>query len=331
MHFSLDFQMNKTPTDTGDLYPFNPIPAVLTESIIGAILNSLLLIVIIRNPLKNLRKRGCLTITSLAIADLIANVGTIGLCFYDNEEREDPKYFWPVKSYYAIVHAGFSASFFMLFLLSIEVYIVTRYPLTAHLKLTKRKTLWAIILLWLAAVILASSNFWQNDYPLVVMIVVVIALEIAVMGVLIFRILVILNVRRNRREIAQLMPGSQTDNGLTVSFLLLFVVYLVTAFPYFVVEQVHFLWHIKQDWNISFDHAAIAYTAPLAHINYLINPLIYAYRMPDYRNGLISLVTCRKTMSGNAVPRTPVSDKKVFQTFTVNEALRSSNENSLQV
>lgn len=321
--------MNTTPTESGDPFPFDPIPAVLAESIIGVLLNSLLLIVIIRNPLKNLRKRGCLTITSLAIADLLSNIGSIGLCFYD--DRENPKYFWPVKSYYAIAHAGFTASFFMLFLLSIEVYIVTRYPLTAHLKLNKRKTLWIIILLWLAAVVLASSNFWQNDYPFETFIIVVFALEIAVMAVLLFRVLIILNVRRNRREIAQLMPGSQTDNGLTVSFLLLFVVYLVTAFPYFVVEQVHLLWHIKPDWNISFDHAAIAYTAPLAHINYFINPLIYAYRMPDYRNGLISLVSCRKTTHGNGIPRTPVSDKRIFQTFTVNEALRNSNENSLQV
>ena len=46
---------------------------------------------------------------------------------------------WPVKLLFTIVHAGFSASFFMLFLLSVEVYIVTRYRLTAHLKLTKKK------------------------------------------------------------------------------------------------------------------------------------------------------------------------------------------------
>ena len=328
--------MNTTPTYPStypaDLYPFDPLPIVLAESIIGILLNCLLLVVIIRNPLKNLRKRGCLTITSLAIADLMSNVGSAGLCFYPGEARDDRKNIWPVKSYYTIVHAGFTASFFMLFLLSIEVYIVTRYPLTAHLKLTKRKTLWVIIFLWLAALAVASSNFWQNDYPAIVFIVVVTALELAVMAVLMFRILVILNVRRNRREVAQLMPqGSQADNGLTVSFLLLFVVYLVTAFPYFVVEQVHLLWHIKPDWNISFDHAAIPYAATLAHINYLINPLIYAYRMPYYRNGLISLLTCRRTTRGSAVPRQPVSDKRVIQTFTVNEALRCSNENSLQV
>jgi hypothetical protein len=96
------------------------------------------------------------------------------------------------------------------------------------------------------------------------------------------------------------MPdGSANDSGLTVSFLLLFVVYLVTAFPYLVAEQVHLLWHIKPEWNTSFDHAVIAYSLPLAHLNYLINPLVYAYRMPDYRNGLISLLTCRKTTRDN--------------------------------
>ena len=139
-------------------------------------------------------------------------------------------------------------------------------------------------------------------------------------------------MRRNRREIGQFMTeGSQTDNGLTVSFLLLFVVYLVTAFLYFVVEQVHMLWHMKPEWNVSFDHAAITYAQPLAYINYVINPLIYAYRMPDYRNSLISLVTCRKRTHGNVIPQTPVSDRRAFQTFNVNEAFRSGNENILQV
>ena len=335
IHFSLEFQrqprMNITPTNSIDLYPFDPVPIVLAECIFGVVVNFLLLIIIIRNPLKNLRKRGCHTITSLAVADLISNIGGIGLCFYDYKSRQDPANFWPVKSYYTIVHIGFSASFLMLFLLSVEVYIITKYPLTAHLMLTRRKILWIIFFLWFASILIASSNFWTVDYPFAVFVVVLSVLEIAVMAVIIFRILVILNMRRNRREVAQLMPdGSANDSGLTVSFLLLFVVYLVTAFPYLVAEQVHLLWHIKPEWNTSFDHAVIAYSLPFAHLNYLINPLVYAYRMPDYRNGLISLLTCRKTTQEN-VPRTPASDgRRTFQTFTVSAALRSS-ENSLQV
>ena len=321
---------SSTPTSiVDDLYPFDPFPIVLAECILGVLVNSLLLIIIIRDPLRILRKRGFFTITSLAIADLISNVGTIGLCFYDYRARVDPANFWIVKPFYALVHMGFSASFLMLFLLSVEVYIITKYPLTAHLKLTKRRTVLIIISMWFASVLIASSNFWTSDYPFAVFAVVLSVLEIAVMAVIIFRVLVIINMRRNRREIAQLMPeGSANDNGLTISFLLLFVVFLLTAFPYLVVEQVHLLWHAKPEWNISFNHDAIAYSLPLAHINYLINPLIYAYRMPDYRNSLISLLACRK-LTGN-VPRTPDSDRRMVQTFTVSAALRSS-QSSIQV
>ena len=320
-----------TPTSiVDDLYPFNPIPIVLAECILGVLVNSLLLIIIIRDPLRILRKRGFLTITSLAIADLISNVGAIGLCFYDYRAREDPVNFWIVKPFYALAHTGFSASFLMLLLLSVEVYVITKYPLTAHLMLTKRRTIWIIIFMWLVSLLIASSNFWTSDYPFAVFAVVLSVLEIAVMAVIIFRVLVILNIRRNRREILQLMPeGSANDNGLTISFLLLFLVFLLTAFPYLVAEQVHFLWHAKPEWNISFNHDVIAYTAPLVHINYLINPLIYAYRMPDYRKSLISLLSCRKLMQGNAL-RTPDSDRRMVQTFTVGAALRSS-QSSLQV
>ena len=78
---------NSTPTNSVNQHPFNLAPVMLTECIIGVLLNSLLLIVIIRNPLKNLRKRGCGTITSLGIADLVTNLGGIGLCFYDYKSR----------------------------------------------------------------------------------------------------------------------------------------------------------------------------------------------------------------------------------------------------
>ena len=321
--------MNVTPTISAELYPFNPAPIVLAECIFGVLVNLLLLIIIIRNPLRNLRKRGCLTITSLAIADLMSNVGGIGLCFYDYKARLDPANFWPVKSFYAITHLGFSASFLMLFLLSVEVYIITKHPLTAHIMLTRRKIFWTIIALWFLSVLIASSNFLTSDYPYFIFFIVLSVLEIAVLAVIVFRILVILNMRRNRQEVAQLMPdGSANDAGLTVSFLLLFVVYLVTLFPYLVAEQVHLLWHSKPDWEISFNHDVIAYLVPLAHINFIVNPIVYAYRMPDYRNGLISLFTCRKGTQNNA-PQRPQSDKRVFPTFTVSAESRSSN--SLQV
>ena len=198
---------NNTPTNPVNEYPFNLAPVMLTECIIGVLLNFLLLIVIICNPLKNLRKRGCGTITSLAIADLVTNVGGIGLCFYDYKSPGDlvNPWAWPVKLLFAIVHAGFSASFFMLLLLSVEVYIVTRYRLTAHIKLTKRKKVWAIILLWLAAIFLGFSNFLREDYLRLVFLILSPVVEIAVMTVIIFRILIILNMRRNRREIGQFM------------------------------------------------------------------------------------------------------------------------------
>ena len=225
--------MNTTPFDLS-------LSMVLSQSITGLMLNSILLVVITRNPPTKLRKRGCLNIRSSAIADLITNVGNIGLCLYPGEARDDPNNMWPVKSYYIIAHAGFTAAFFMLFLLSIEVYILRRYPLTAHLKLTKRKTLWVIILLWLAAFAVASSNSRQrqNYYPDTILIIHAIGLMIAVTAVLMFRVVVLLmNLRRYRGKIAQLPKGLKTDNRLTGLFLLLLFVYVVSMLPYITLRS----------------------------------------------------------------------------------------------
>ncbi|XP_046859796.1 adenosine receptor A3-like [Xenia sp. Carnegie-2017] len=314
-----------------DPFPFETSNIVLPECVLGILLNSLLLIVILQKPIINIRRRGCLTIISLALADLTSSIGGMGLCFYTIKERQDPANRWPVKSLLCIVHVGFSASFLMLFLLSVEVYIITKRPLTTHIILTRRKILIAIVSLWLVSLVIGSCNFWTEDYPFLALSIVLVLLEFSVMAVTIFRIMVVYNIRRNRREVTDLMPsGSKSNNsGLTASFLILFFVYLVTAFPYLVVEQVHFLYHLKPEWNISFDHAAISYTLVFVHVNYFINPIIYAYRMPHYRQDLISLfVSCCKTKRKSNVPNTPSSDKRTFEVFNMSAALRASNENN---
>ena len=285
--------MNAT---SGNPFSFNPTKLILAECTIGVAVNSLLLIVIIRNPLRNLRKRSWLTITNLAVADLLTSAATMLLSHYDMEERKEEGNILTLKFSYAFIHIGYSASFFMLLLFSIEVYIATKNPLHCHLILTRNKVLWASAGFWLLAVLIGSSHFWSDAYPMEIIIICIGVLELAVVVVIILRILVILNVRKSRRHIAdQIQSGSHTSR-LTVTFLLLFVVYMITAFPYFVIEQIHFLSHSKPEWKINFEHDFIVYYLPIAYVNFMVNPLIYAWRMPDYRRALVALVTCRKRL-----------------------------------
>ena len=157
-------------------------------------------------------------------------------------------------------------------LFSIEVYIATKNPVHCYLILTRNNVSVASFGIWLAAIMIGSSQFWTDRFPFEILIACVGVLEVGVLVVIIIRILVVLNVRKSQRHIADYL----TRDRLTVTFLLLFVVYMIAAFPYAVAEQAHFLSHSKPEWKINFEHDFIVYYLPIFYINFMVNPLIYA-------------------------------------------------------
>ena len=262
----------------------------LVECLIGIISNSLLLLLTYINPLNNLRKSSWITITNLAAADLLTSIFTIPFCHpvyemtLERISSDKIKYF----SVDIFLHIGYASSFFSLMLFAIERYIAIKHPFESRNILTRKRVFLACLLCWAAAIgcsffiIAVSVEFLTALYGI---------LELSVLIMILFQILIIRGIKDASRYVE---GGSKRKavmkNVSTTSVVLIFVL-MVTAFPYFIAKQVEFLY---RDYPNLFTGKIARrfpyYYFPVACLNFIINPFIYALRLPDYRNAFVALL-----------------------------------------
>ena len=266
---------------------------------IGAFLNTILITAMLVDPLKVFAKGASITILNLAIADLIssaANFLHVGLSSRFHVTNS--------KAYYVVrffLIFGVSASFALLTTLTVETYIVTKYPIKGRIMLTKKKTVILCMVSWFLAMPLGLSNiaylFTDNISILMKIYVAQIAiLETAVVVQVIFKFLIIQIILTSGQNTEQ-QNGKHKKIAKTI--VILVIILIVTALPFFISKQLEFLWTLRL---ISGDSTLILkfsnYYEPIAAINYVANPILYALRFSDYRRTLLVLFTkCRGKVS----------------------------------
>ena len=264
---------------------------------IGVLLNVLLIIAIFVDPLKLLRKGAWITIINLAFADLIscvANFLDVGLAV---EFHVTHPVTIRIVRFFLIFGVG--ASFILLTLLTVETYVVTKYPIKSRLILTGTKTVMLCIVAWILAVPLGLSNiaylFTDKFSVLMEIYIAQIAfLELAVFVQGILKMLIIREIMKIRRNTAQQQSNRHKEVAKTI--IMLNVILEVTALPYFVAKQLEFVWKLKLIQGDDLLWRFTNYYEPVAAISYMANPTLYALRLPDYKRTL--LVPFTKCKSG---------------------------------
>ena len=272
---------------------------------IGAFLNILLIIAFLADPLKVLRRGVWITILNLAFADLIscvANFLDVGLI--SEFDVTDSMTFRIVRFFLTF---GVSASFMLLATLTVETYVVTKYPIKGRVMLTRKKTVILCAMAWFLAMPLGLSNiaylFTDNFSRLMKIYIAQIAvLELTVIIQVILKVLIICEIMKSRRNInthqqQQQQRRNNKHKEIAKTIIILNVILIVTALPYLVSKQLEFIWKLRvvgEDqllWRFS------NYYEPIAAINYLANPILYALRLPDYRRTLRAPFTKCKSLS----------------------------------
>ena len=269
----------------------------MTINSIGVLLNVLLIIAIFVDPLKLLRKGAWITIINLAFADLIscaANFLDVGLAI---EFHVTHPVTLRIVRFFLIFGVG--ASFILLTLLTVKTYVVTKYPIKGRLVLTGTKTVMLCIVAWILAVPLGLSNiaylFTDKFSVLMEIYIAQIAfLELAVFVQVILKMLIIREIMKSRRNTAQQQGNRHKEVAKTI--IMLNVILVVTALPYFVAKQLEFVWKLKLIQGDDLLWRFSNYYEPIAAINYMANPILYALRLPDYKRTL--LVPFTKCKSG---------------------------------
>ena len=261
-----------------------------TEALAVVIFN--FLTVVIFATYRPLRKRKFYLLLNLAIADFI--VGAVAM----------PYFLYTFGGYYALwkiqwmsghhiacnlldIFSAFS-SIISLVVVSLERLFATFWPFR-HRALDRKVYFVSIALIWVLATFPSSIyviqvqtmiSIKQQGYIWITFIVVLILI------ICISYVAILIKVRGGTQP--QGHGLTERNRKLTTSLLMLTVVSLVTWMPFIIYN---FLYLLKE--NFAF-HLNVLYFFKLLHFaNSLVNPIIYALRIPKFRKAAIDLLHCR--------------------------------------
>ncbi len=267
----------------------------MTVDAVGVFCNTLLIIVILTDPLNVLRKGAWLTILNLSFADLIAGVSNfmiIGLSSYFRTSYSNV-----AAVFFFLWMFGVGGSFILLTFLTIETYVIVKYPIRSRLILSGKKIRLSYVVSWILAAILGLSHVAYKfaDLELAQFMKIYIAqiavLEFAVIVQVVLKVLIIREIVESGRNMADARTEQRNNKHKEIAktIVMLNVILIVTAFPYFVAKQIEYLYK----WGvIGGDSLAMLfsnYYEPVALLNFTLNPVLYSLRLSEYRHSLLAL------------------------------------------
>ena len=260
----------------------------MTVASFGILCNLFLILAITINPLKILHRGAWITILNLAIADFIASGDYFVILYlHQTDEQEIQQLIVKEVSFFSTFAAG--ASFMLLTLLTVQIYMIIKYPMKSRLMLTGKRVMMSCVMVWVLAVGLGfcEISFIWTKSPFYFYVGYIAVMEVAVAIQVALKIIIVVEIMKNQQSILNAQNAKQREVAKTV--IILNVTLIVTALPYFVARQIEFIWRSKA--NNSSLHAYFAYYyEPIALLNFALNPVFYSLRLRDYRRSLVALL-----------------------------------------
>jgi hypothetical protein len=195
-----------------------------------------------------------------------------------------------------MVWATIEASLMSLMFLSVERILAFHYPFASKTLVTVKRTVHVIVFIWVFAL---TCGVLVNFYTLITQLVMTILFELCVVIFLFSQGYIILKMQQRKRQnlhcdhdvsivTKKRMRKQRLNNHVTKVVLILIVVVVVTLLPYMVALQIyllselHFRPPLQPETKVVIVHF-ITYFYPIELLNFIVNPIIYAYRLERYR------------------------------------------------
>ena len=269
----------------------------MTIDSIGMLCNILLILAIIIDPMKILRRGAWITILNLSFADFTACLANflITLPFLMKQNWTLFRGHAEILSFLWMFGSG--ASFMQLTLLTAQIYMIIKYPMERRLLLTGRRIILACAMVWTLAIGLGLceiAHIW-SDSPFHFYIGNIAVLELTVIIQVVLKILIVVEIFRSRESFENTENRNHRNVAKTV--IMLNVILIVTALPYFMAKQIEFITRINGSSNSDelLENFPYHYQ-PICLLNFVVNPVLYSLRMQDYRRSLIALfkLNCKR-------------------------------------
>ncbi|XP_028397264.1 apelin receptor-like [Dendronephthya gigantea] len=270
-----------SPEDPQDIFE-TVLYTSLIVSVCGVISNGFLLVVFAMDPLRCLRNVSSGLILNLCIADLLTST-TLVLWNTNTWDWASDEL---SEVIFSLVWFGYSASFLTVALLSLERYIVIRYIWSSDSVVTKRRTAYAVVIIWL----ISGMSFVRLDKKNISVHIFISSsvYELCVLVVIVFytKLWVI-----RRRHTFQHHRALKKESELTKVVFALIILLFVTTLPLiFLYQLLHGLNLFCGTRCIPNDMVYIPpYLTPIFSVNFVINPALYGWRLPKYRRSFFAV------------------------------------------
>ena len=256
----------------------------LTEFIIVFVINAFTLVVFERSG--HLRRRNTYLIMNLTVADLlIAAVSGPEAILLLKENKRPTKGFGVLHVYLIITDMCWIASLGNLVLISLERLHATLYPFR-HCLVGKRIYYKIITFSWFGALTLAcglqisdiNGAFLANRYQWIIYVFLTLA-------VLTTSYVIIISKFIRKAHVQQLGSVMSAERKLSVTLLIVSAASTLTLLPWVIISCISI--SLDRDLWIEFTPLNIALT--FYYLNSILNPVIYAIRLPEFRRALKEL------------------------------------------
>ena len=272
-----------SPEENIDLFP-----VLVTEFLVISIINVITITAFARH--RHLRKRSTYLVMNLIVADLLVGVVTGPLImFYHQENENDNKVrTWPGSIICAIQLTFPTASEVNLSLISLERLHATLFPFR-HCLITKCVYFKIIIACWFTAFTLAfvmrtilsqeASPYAWVSFDAVTLLVLVVCY-----------IIIIVNVQSNPHS--QHRGSIHKERELSVTLFIVTGVSVLTILPVTIFNSMPV--GVKGKWRSASSVHIYHILLVIYYANSIVNPVVYAIRMREFRKALNDLVSGKR-------------------------------------
>jgi hypothetical protein len=296
---------------------------VLIVGIASVIFNGALLIVMTFNSRQVFASLGSYFIFNLAIADFITGINSI---VFAGESLAPPSFSVQVKQALLIIFwITVQVSFFTIFVMSTERVVAVVFPFKATRLMSKKKTTIYCIAVWVVSIACGSLITLNRAW---VQLILTIIFEVVIVCIVIEYIQVFRHLRilwqgsktrtvyngHNNNEANPIRNKKSTDlqreYEVTIVVVTLAIVLVITVFPYMIASQIYIcyeLFYTPLPINHPVEKFSLYYF-PIELLNFAVNPVVYAWRLPKYRKAFLTTFGFEKgrnlSCNSNGSPRT---------------------------
>ena len=269
----------------------------IVVGILAVVLNGSLLIVMVRYRSTIFTSKSAYLIANMAMADLLTALNSS---------------LWSLKNTYKLPQVlttatlstfwtSVLASFLTIFVMSLERYIAIVFPFKAQVWLSKTRTIKSCVAVWFIAVLCCACKIVFGE---IVSFCLTTIFEITILVTMFFYYKIAIKLKQRRTFLTSMqqtgdrsMRGNadfQRDCQMTTVVIAITFIYIITAVPYMIAGNIFLVRRLFTVANYDSQlQLFIQFYLPVQLINFVLNPIVYAWRLPKYRLALLRALQCR--------------------------------------